>query len=79
MAKEEPVLGASAAVIHTVAEKKAAIKSKSDDEVMREICYSVNEIKNYIRVIALIFAIEFVVALIFGIIIAVQLSNIKVK
>ncbi|MBR3323061.1 hypothetical protein IKG13_03330 [Candidatus Saccharibacteria bacterium] len=79
MAKDEPVLGASATVIHTVAEKKAAIKNKSNEEVMREVCYSVNEIKNYIRAIALIIAIEFVIALIFGIIIAVQLSNIKIK
>ncbi len=77
MAKDEPVLGASATIIKSEAEKKAAISGKSEKEVLQEICYSINTLKMWVMILTISFLAFFLINLIFSIINAIQFTNIK--
>lgn len=77
MAKDEPVLGASATIIKSEAEKKAAISGKSEKEVLQEMCYSINTLKMWVMIMAISFLAFFLINLIFSIINAIQFTNIK--
>lgn len=77
MAKDEPVLGSSATIVKSEAEKKAAISGKSEKQILEEMCYSMNTLKMWVMIIAIAFMTQFVVNLIFNIITAVQLTHLK--
>ena len=77
MAKDEPVLGASATIIKSEAEKKAAISGKSEKEVLQEMCYSINALKMWVMILTISFLAFFLINLIFSIINAIQFTNIK--
>ena len=77
MANEEPVLGASATIVKSEAEKRAEIKGKSEKEILQELCYSVNTLKMWVMIIAIAILTQFVISLIFSIITAVQLTHLK--
>ena len=77
MAKDEPVLGSSATIVKSEAEKKAAISGKSEKQILEEMCYSMNTLKMWVMIIAIAFMTQFVINLIFNIITAVQLTHLK--
>ena len=78
MAKsEEPVLGSSATIVKSSAEKKAEISGKSEKEVLQQMCYSLNTIKMWVMILAISFLSFFLIDLIFKIINAIQFTHIK--
>jgi cellulose synthase/poly-beta-1,6-N-acetylglucosamine synthase-like glycosyltransferase len=79
MAKTEgqPVLGSSATIIKSEAEKKAAISGKSEKQVFEEMLYSVNMIKMWVMIIAIAVLSSILINLIFSIVTAVQLTRLK--
>lgn len=77
MAKDEPVLGSSATIVKSEAEKKAAISGKSEKQILEEMCYSMNTLKMWVMIIAIAFMTQFVINLIFNIITAAQLTHLK--
>lgn len=77
MAKDEPVLGSSATIVKSEAEKKAAISGKSEKQVLEEMYCNMNTIKMWVMIIAIALMTQFVVNLIFSIVTAVQLTRLK--
>ncbi len=77
MAKDEPVLGSSATIVKSEAEKKAAISGKSEKQVLEEMYCNMNTIKMWVMIIAIALMTQFVVNLIFSIVTAVQLTHLK--
>ncbi|MBR3377844.1 hypothetical protein IKG50_00735 [Candidatus Saccharibacteria bacterium] len=77
MAKDEPVLGSSATIVKSEAEKKAAISGKSEKQVLEEMYCNMNTIKMWVMIIAIALMTQFVVNLIFNIVTAVQLTRLK--
>ena len=77
MAKDEPVLGSSATIVKSEAEKKAAISGKSEKQVLEEMYCNMNTSKMWVMIIAIALMTQFVVNLIFSIVTAVQLTRLK--
>lgn len=77
MAEGTPVLGSSATIIKSEAEKKAEIQGKSEKQVLQEICYNVKTLKTWMMIIAIAILTQFLISLIFNIITAIQLTHLK--
>lgn len=77
MAKEEPVLGSSATIVKSEAERKAEISGKSEKQLLEELCYNTRAIKMWVMIIAITALTAFLINFIFHLINSIQLTHLK--
>lgn len=77
MATNEPVLGSSATIARSEAEKKAQISGKSEKQLLEELCYSTRTLKMWAMIIAISLMSTFLIDFIFHLINSIQLTHLK--
>ncbi len=75
MSEEKPIL-AERDPIMTEHQKIEMVKGKSEKELLQSICYDIDGIKGYVRVIGVVFLFQVVLSLGFGIWIGLQLAGV---
>lgn len=74
MSEEKPIL-AERNPIMTEQQKIEMVKGKSEKELLQSICYDIDGIKGYVRVIGVVFLFNVILTLGFGLWLGLQLSG----